>query len=146
MEIVMFVEDTLLKNEGSLQPAGPRAAIKLHFPSSLHSLLQEFRVSSCNICIPPMPCLASQTSDLLSSTQGQPPWEAHPAANPGHPSTSASRIQPSSLNSAGVRGAVSRGQHCPGPAVSTSAISLSLARVPGRVQGAWTCPSSCGGR
>lgn len=146
MEIVVFVEDTLLKNEGNLQPAGPRAAIKLHFPSSLHSLLQEFRASSCNICIPPMPSLASQTSGPPSSTQGQPPWEARPAASPGHPSTSTSRIQPSSLNSARVGGAVSRGQCCPEPAISTGAISLPLARVPGGVQGAWTHPGGCSGR
>lgn len=145
MVIIVFVEDTLLKNEGNLQPAGPKIAIKLHFPSSLHSLLQEFWASSCNICIPPMPCLASQTSGPPSSTQGQPLWEAHPAASPGHPSTSTSRIHPSSLSSGQVRGAVSRGQHCPRTAITMGAIALPLARVPGGMQGAWTCPSSCGG-
>lgn len=30
----VFGEDTLLKNEGNLQPAWPRTAIKQHFPSS----------------------------------------------------------------------------------------------------------------
>lgn len=146
METVVFVEGPLLKIEGNLQLVGPRAAIKLHFPSSLHSLLQAFRASSCNICIPPMPCLASQTSGPPSNTQGQPLREAHPNASPRHPSTSTNRIQPSSLSSAWSGRGVGRGQHCPGPAVSTGAKLLSFSRVPGGVQGAWTHPCGCSGR
>lgn len=137
----MLVEDTLLKNEGDLQPAGSRAAIKLHFPSSLHSLLQGFRALSCNICIPPMPCLASQTSGPPSSTQGQLPQEAHPAASPGRPSTSTSQIQPRSSNSAWIGEAV-RGARL----LARVQYQILLARVVGGVQGARTHPNGCSGR